>query len=131
MSFKLAYDYQPELLINSRVGNTLGDFDIPGDNKIPNPLRITKPWQTVGTTNNSWGFKSYDNDWKSLVSFFLAGEIVAKGELHVKYWSDGMGDVPETSVNNLIALGDWLKINGEGVYNTKRWHVTHEGQPRL
>ena len=40
---------------------------------------------------------------------------------------DGMGDVRETSVNNLIALGDWLKINGEGVYNTKRWHVTHEG----
>jgi alpha-L-fucosidase len=128
--YKLAYDYQPELLINSRVGNTLGDFDIPGDNKIPeDPLRITKPWQTVGTTNNSWGFKSYDNDWKSPSELlFWLIEIVSKGGNYMlNIGPDGMGNVPETSVNNLIALGDWLKINGEGVYNTKRWHVTHEG----
>ena len=59
-------NYKP----NSRVGNSLGDFDIPGDNKIPEkPLKYLKPWQTVGTTNNSWGFKSYDNDWKSLTNF--------------------------------------------------------------
>ena len=55
-------------------------------------------------------------------------EIVSKGGNYMlNIGPDGMGDVPETSVNNLIALGDWLKINGEGVYNTKRWHVTHEG----
>ena len=34
----------------------------------------------VGTTNNSWGFKSYDNDWKSPneLLFWLI-EIVSKG----------------------------------------------------
>ena len=24
-------------------------------------------------------------------------------------------------------MGDWLKVNGEAVYGTRRWHVTHEG----
>lgn len=132
--YKLAYDYQPQLLINSRVGNSLGDFDIPGDNKIPeNPLNISKPWQTVGTTNNSWGFKSYDNDWKSPneLLFWLI-EIVSKGGNYMlNIGPDSMGDVPETSVKNLIALGNWLKINGEGIYNTIRWKITHEGPTQI
>ena len=132
--YKLAYNYQPELLINSRVGNSLGDFDIPGDNKIPeDPLHISKPWQTVGTTNNSWGFKSYDNDWKSPneLLFWLI-EIVSKGGNYMlNIGPDGMGDVPEISVNNLITLGNWLKINGEGIYNTKRWKISHEGPTEI
>ena len=44
---------------------------------------------------------------------------------------DSMGDVPETSVKNLITLGNWLKINGEGIYNTKRWKITHEGPTQI
>ena len=44
---------------------------------------------------------------------------------------DSMGDVPEASVKNLIALGNWLKINGEGIYNTKRWEITHEGPTQI
>ena len=44
---------------------------------------------------------------------------------------DSMGDVPETSVKNLITLGKWLKINGEGIYNTKRWKITHEGPTQI
>ena len=63
--YKLAYNYQPELLINSRVGTPLVILIFRGIIKFPKThWNISKPWQTVGTTNNSWGFKSYDNDWK-------------------------------------------------------------------
>ena len=44
---------------------------------------------------------------------------------------DSMGNVPEASFKNLIALGNWLKINGEGIYNTKRWEITHEGPTQI
>ena len=132
--YKIAYDLQPNMLVNSRVGNELGDFDIPGDNKIPQDhLAITKPWQTVGTTNNSWGYNSYDNDWKSVKELlFWLTEIVSKGGNYMlNIGPDATGHVPTESVNNLLEVGKWLEINGEAIYNTRKWKVTHEGPTKI
>jgi alpha-L-fucosidase len=27
----------------------------------------------------------------------------------------------------LVQMGDWLKVNGEAIYGTRRWAVAHEG----
>lgn len=132
--YKIAYDLQPKMLVNSRVGNGLGDFDIPGDNVIPQDhLAITKPWQTVGTTNNSWGYNSYDHDWKSVKELlFWLTEIVSKGGNYMlNIGPNAAGEVPKESVNNLLAVGKWLKTNGEAIYNTRKWKVTHEGPTNL
>ncbi|MDO6597937.1 alpha-L-fucosidase [Oceanihabitans sp. 2_MG-2023] len=132
--YKLAYDLQPKMLVNSRVGNGLGDFDIPGDNKIPKDhLSITKPWQTVGTTNNSWGYKSYDNDWKSPKELlFWLTEIVSKGGNYMlNIGPKASGEVPQESIVNLLTVGKWLRVNGEAIYNTRKWNVTHEGPTKL
>ena len=132
--YEIAYDLQPNMLINSRVGNDLGDFDIPGDNKIPQDhLSITKPWQTVGTTNNSWGYNSYDHDWKSVKELlFWLTEIVSKGGNYMlNIGPDAHGVVPQESIDNLRAVGKWLEINGEAIYNTRKWKVTHEGPTNL
>ena len=29
------------------------------------------------------------------------------------------------------AVGEWLSINGEAIYNTRKWEVTHEGPSNL
>jgi alpha-L-fucosidase len=132
--YQIAYDLQPNLLVNSRVGNNLGDFDIPGDNKIPaDHLSITKPWQTVGTTNNSWGYKSYDKDWKSVKELiYWLTEIVSKGGNYMlNIGPKASGEVPIESINNLLEVGKWLKVNGEAIYNTRKWEVTHEGPTNL
>ncbi|WPR73178.1 alpha-L-fucosidase [Flavobacterium sp. NG2] len=132
--YKIAYDKQPKMLVNSRVGNGLGDFDIPGDNVIPqNHLEITKPWQTVGTTNNSWGYNSYDHDWKSVKELlFWLTEIVSKGGNYMlNIGPDATGHVPDESVNNLLEVGKWLKLNGEAIYNTRKWKITHEGPTNI
>lgn len=132
--YKMAYDLQPQMLVNARVGNDMGDFDIPGDNKIPKDhLAITKPWQTVGTTNNSWGYKSYDHDWKSVKELlFWLTEIVSKGGNYMlNIGPTGTGAVPKQSAQNLKAVGEWLAINGEAIYNTRKWEVTHEGPTKI
>jgi len=132
--YEIPYKYQPQMLINGRVGNNYGDFDIPGDNRIPeNHLLIKKPWQTVGTTNNSWGYKSYDNDWKSVKELlFWLVEIVSKGGNYMlNIGPKANGEVPVESINNLREVGDWLKVNGQAIYNTRIWKVTHEGPTKL
>ena len=62
--YKTVYDANPEILVNSRVGNDFGDIGVPGDNIIPSESS-DNTWEGIATTNHSWGYKSYDNDWKS------------------------------------------------------------------
>ncbi len=128
--YQLGYVEQPKCLVNSRVGNGLGDFWIPGDNKIPQEGEGNDIyWETPGTLNNTWGIKSYDTDWKSIEELlYWITEIASKGGnylLNVGPTAEGL--FPEESINQLEAIGKWMSINGESVYGTTKWHINHEG----
>ena len=128
--YKLVYDMQPQIIITERVGNNFGDYLIPGDNTIPeNADNLYRPWETVGTTNNSWGYKSYDHDFKKPkeILYWLI-EIVSKGGNYMlNIGPDGNGIVPVKSAAALKEVGGWLKQNGEAVYGTKKWKISREG----
>ena len=133
--YKLANEYQPMCLINSRVGNDFGDMLTAGDNQIPVEVKNSryKTWETPGTMNNTWGYKSYDNDWKSLDEMlFWIVEIASKGGNYLlNVGPDGNGVIPEPSVNILKKIGAWMKINGEAIYGTHRWVTAKEGPTSL
>ena len=132
--YQTVYDIQPQVIVTDRIGNGFGDYSIPGDNKIPKNLNeIVKPWETVGTFNNSWGFNGYDQDWKSPreILFWLV-EIVSKGGNYMlNIGPTALGGVPKESVDNLLEVGKWLEINSEAIYNTDKWIVTHEGPTKV
>lgn len=128
--YKKCFEIQPNALISMRVGNGFGDIDCPGDNVIPAETdEAAKPWETVGTMNNSWGFKHYDNDWKSTEEVLLwLVDIVSKGGNYMlNIGPDGDGNVPRQNVSILTQIGDWLEKNGEAVYGTRPWRISHEG----
>jgi len=131
--YKLAYDIQPKCLINNRVGNNLGDILTAGDNEIPteNKSRI-KPFETPGTLNDTWGYKSYDLHWKSHKEMlFWIAEIASKGGNYLlNVGPDGNGIIPEASVKILKGIGSWMKINGEAIYGTNKWSTLREGPTR-
>lgn len=128
--YKLAYEYQPECLINSRVGNDLGDMLTAGDNQIPTEINSKyKTWETPGTLNDTWGYKSYDNNWKTHKEMlFWIVEIASKGGNYLlNVGPDGNGVIPEESVKILKGIGAWMKINGEAIYGTGKWTTLKEG----
>jgi len=132
--YKLAYDIQPKCLINSRVGNNLGDILTAGDNEIPADNKsATKPFETPGTLNDTWGYKSYDNHWKSHKEMlFWIVEIASKGGNYLlNVGPDGNGKIPEESVKILKEIGSWMRINGEAIYGTGKWTTVKEGPTKF
>lgn len=129
--YEKVFSLNPSILVNRRVGWGFGDYEDAGDNKIPSADEvITKYWETCGTTNNSWGYNSYDDDWKStqeLLYYFV--DIMSKGGNYLlNIGPDGLGHVPEKSAKGLHEMGAWIEKNKEAIYGTSRWKITNEGE---
>jgi alpha-L-fucosidase len=132
--YKLAYELQPKCLINKRVGNNLGDILTAGDNEIPaRENSEVKPFETPGTLNDTWGYKSYDQHWKShREMLYWIAEIASKGGNYLlNVGPDGKGIIPIESVKILKEIGAWMKVNGEAIYGTHPWTIRREGDTGL
>ena len=110
----------PKLIVNNRLVRPIpkGDFDTP-EQRIPG-TGIDGDWETCMTMNRTWGYKSYDHDWKS-VEMLLTNlvDIASKGGnylLNIGPKSDGT--IPQESIDRLRAIGKWMKTNGEAIYGT-------------
>jgi len=116
----LVHSIQPDCLVCGRVGNHLGDYASCNDNHIPGQL-MGIDWETIGTMNDTWAFKTNDLNWKStrnLVHKLV--DIVSKGgtyALNVGPTAEGL--IPQASVDRLREVGRWLATNGEAIYDTR------------
>jgi len=112
----IVHTLQPACLIDGRLG-AKGDYRSMGDNAIPNQV-VHEDWEVPATLNRTWGYKSYDNDWKTPEDLtFKLVDIVSKGGnylLNVGPTAEGV--IPQPSQDNLRAVGRWLKVNGESIY---------------
>jgi alpha-L-fucosidase len=107
---------QPSTLIDGRLGSE-GDYRSTGDNVVPSEASA-EAWETPATTNDTWGFRTDDTNWKSPGQIlFKLVDIVSKGGnylLNVGPTAEGL--IPGIPSANLRTVGRWLKVNGEAVY---------------
>lgn len=108
--YELVKSLQPDCLINSRLGNGNFDYVSLGDNEIPDeiPNNISDDidyndiggfkkspfglYESACTLNNSWGYSSIDNNWKS-------PEKILENRINLE----------KLGINYLINIGpDWL-----------------------
>jgi alpha-L-fucosidase len=113
----LVHRIQPDTLVSGRVGHGLGDYDSAGDNQISR-AGAARIWETPVTINDTWGFKSYDQNWKSVpILIRQLVQVISQGGnylLNIGPTSEGV--VPQPSVERLSQVGDWLRTNQESVY---------------
>lgn len=112
-------ELQPGCLINSRIGNGLGDYETLGDQEIPRQAHGGR-WETIDTHNDTWGYVQIDQNWKSARELIerLVRVTSRGGNYMLNIGPDGRGKVPELSARILREVGRWLAQHGEAIYGT-------------
>jgi len=122
----------PKLIVNNRIGagrtgmsgftaegSFAGDFGTP-EQEIP-ATGVDSDWESCMTMNDTWGYKSFDHNWKGtdrLVRNLI--DIASKGGnylLNIGPLADG--SFPQASVERLRGMGQWMSVNGESVHGTQ------------
>lgn len=106
--YDLVKSLQPDCLINSRIGNGMGDYRSTGDNEIPDEWMGEALVECPATLNDTWGFKYYDGNWKE------PGKVLAikkhLNERGVNYLlnvgPDPLGRIPAPALEILKRVGE-------------------------
>jgi alpha-L-fucosidase len=112
-------DLQPGIIENNRLyGPWDGDFSTP-EQHIP-PTGLDYDWEVCMTMNTSWGYKYYDDNWKStetLIRYLV--DIASKGgNFLLNVGPTAEGEIPQPSIDRLKEIGKWMSVNGESIYKT-------------
>jgi alpha-L-fucosidase len=131
--YKYVRSLKPDIIINNRVGRGrqgmqgmsktdqeyAGDFGTP-EQRIPANGLPGVDWESCMTMNTTWGFKFYDDKWKSsqqLIRNLI--DIASKGGnylLNVGPTAEGL--IPSQSVERLAEMGNWMRTNGASIYRS-------------
>lgn len=114
---RFVHDLDPACVISSRIGNDIGDYIGFGDNEFP-AKNYPNFWESIGTMNESWGYKKADHFWKSsgdIIKILI--DIVSKNGmylLNVGPMPDG--SFPKESVEILKDLNKFISVYHEAIY---------------
>ena len=123
----LVRETQPDAMLCSRVGHGMGDYESLGDMEVP--VRNHEGlWETCDTTNDSWSYAWYDQNWKDAKTILnrLVSTVGRGGSYLLNVGPDGRGRVPDMAVKYLVEAGQWIGDYPSVVYGAgaSPWGMT-------
>lgn len=110
-------DLQPGILINDRLPG-VGDFETP-EQFVP-AQAPGKRWETCLTINESWGYNTVDDDFKSARQLIhTLCEVAGRGgNLLLNVGPMGDGALPPEIAERLAVIETWMSRNAESIIGT-------------
>ena len=112
-------DLQPGIIVNNRLL-----YGVDGDLRTPEQhipaTGLDYDWEACQTMNTTWGYKSYDDDWKSSTQLIRnLVDVASKGGNYLlNVGPMANGEIPPASIERLEAVGDWMRVNAASIYGT-------------
>lgn len=120
----------PDIVINGRLIEhpdypTLGDYRNTAD-RPAEFYPVAGGWEAIPTTNESYGYSSFDKSHKPAAFFIrLIAKAAAKGGnllMNMGPMGDGQTDPVDEAI--FREIGRWMKANGESIYGTEETPLT-------
>lgn len=108
---------QPSALISGRIGMGMGDYTTLGDMEVPLENHEGM-WESVDTTNDSWAYAWYDENWKSPKQILMnvISTVARGGTYMLNVGPTGEGVIPQRAADYLRQAGQWIKRYPKVVY---------------
>jgi alpha-L-fucosidase len=126
---KMMRRLQPDVMIRARGIGNYGDYYTP-ENFVPkNKENTGMPWMVIYPFADYWCYFSDPTKYKTTewVIHNLIDAVAKGGSFMVGIGPDKTGCFHPTVVERLEAVGQWLKVNGKGIYETRACDIWKEG----
>ena len=124
---------QPAVIVNNRVGKpqntpgggfaktgSVGDYGTPEQTIPATGFGPGVYWESCMTMNDHWGYNKDDQNFKSAETLVhnLIDCASKGGNYLLNVGPTSLGVIPGPELDRLKEIGDWMKVNSVGVYDT-------------
>ncbi|HWB83282.1 MAG TPA: alpha-L-fucosidase [Bryobacteraceae bacterium] len=101
--------------------------DYERESRGPTTLQ-SEPWEVDDSVGRRWGYLTDDSYMPvSGVVMRLVENVSKNGNLLLNFGPKADGTFDDAQVRLMSGIGEWLDINGEGIYGTRPWIKIGEG----
>ncbi len=116
---KMVRSYNPKCMVTPRSGYK-GDFEC---DEGPHEIRgktVPIPWEKNMSLTEHWSYVPDDRIWSfEYIIRMLVNAVGRDGNLLLNIAPDRNGDIPQKSLSILKLIGEWLKMYGESIFDTR------------
>ena len=129
-TIKMLRKIQPDVMFRNRGIANYGDYYTPEGYVPGDPANTAMPWMVIYPLARGFSYDPEAENYKGtkwIVDNIV--DIAAKGGVFmVGIGPDKNGKFHPEAEKELLATGQWLKVNGEGIYATRAWKDWKEGE---